>query len=65
MNEIDKTLLQECCEVLGWKGGTIHQVKLVLLNAKILVEKHHEAFVNCEYDEFKTSIAVLTKSIKG
>lgn len=65
MTDIDKTLLQECCEILGWKGGTIHQVKQVLQNAKILVEKHHEASIDGDYDEFKTSISVLTKSIKG
>ena len=28
------TILQECCEALGWQGGTIHQIKQVLIKAQ-------------------------------
>ena len=34
-NEMAKsTILQECCEALGWQGGTIHQIKQVLIKAQ-------------------------------
>lgn len=29
-----ETLLNECCEALGWQGGTIHQIKEILRKAK-------------------------------
>ena len=55
----EKMLLDECCEALGWQGGTIHQVKNVLSAAKRVKLVHDEVELSNDWDKFKAAIITL------
>lgn len=46
----EKMLLNECCEALGWQGGTIHQVKNAIIDLQKYNNKSGKACIGCEYN---------------
>ena len=52
-------LLKECCETLGWNGGTIHQIKNVLSAARRVKLTHDEAELSGDWDKLKAAIVTL------
>ena len=54
-----KLLLDECCEALGWQGGTIHQIKNVLSAARRVKLVHDEVELSNDWDKFKAAIVTL------
>jgi len=46
----EKMLLDECCEALGWRGGTIHQVKNAIIDLQKNNNKSGKACIGCEYN---------------
>jgi hypothetical protein len=57
--------LLELCKVLGWQGGTIHQIKDVLRLAKRACDAHVEAEIcGGDWEEFKAAIYALIKAVR-
>ena len=68
----EKMLLDECCEALGWQGGTIHQVKDKI---KEMVEENkclpfaRDAFIDIhevdKLDDIKFQIEIIIRELEN
>lgn len=58
-------VLIDAMRVLGWQGGTIHQVIDVLRLARGVVDAHHAAGIDGEWDVFRARVASLRSAIHG
>ena len=66
MENDDKPMfLQDALDILGWQGGTIHQVLTVLRCAKLVSDSYESAHVTNEWDELKAHLLSLNKSVRG
>lgn len=57
--------MKEYLEILGWQGGTIHQIKEVLRVARLVANLHDEALRTEDWGKFKASLETLKKVING
>lgn len=59
----EDTLLTECCKALGWQGGTIHQIKQILIKAKKVKQAYETMQMpqsdNDDVEKFKAAMAEL------
>lgn len=62
-SDVLEGLLKEACKVLGWQGGTIHQVLRVLSSAKFIVDSYKEATISGEWENVRRAIARLNADI--
>lgn len=63
LTALERLLLDEACRILGWQGGTIHQVFNVLSAAKFVVDTRKEAEQTGEWDKVSKSITALESHI--
>ncbi len=56
-------LLTECCKALGWQGGTIHQIKQILIKAKQVKDAYETMQLplsdNDDVEKFKAAMTGL------
>ncbi len=65
MKDNEPIFFQDALEILGWQGGTIHQVLNVLRCAKLVSDSYESAHITNEWDELKAHLMSLNKSTKG
>jgi len=57
--------LKEAIKILGWQGGTIHQVLEVLHHAKMVSDQYHESTVSGDWELMGPRITSLRYVIHG
>jgi len=55
----------DALEILGWQGGTIHQVLEVLRWAKIVSNQYHESSISGDWELMQPRLQSLRSAISG
>ena len=55
----------DALEILGWQGGTIHQVLEVLRWAKVVTNQYHESSISGDWELMHPRLESLRSAISG
>lgn len=61
----EPVMFNSAVEILGWQGGTIHQVLEVLRLAKIVANQYHESNISGDWEQMQPTLQSLRNVISG